>query len=157
MKVHELCQFSSRMGNYSIYCTPQVFVERGVLKYSTFSKLCRFIQVLSIVYSLVRDYACGQVLRAILCYSYRLRPAQLHGNSLVPSNIQPLCFKFSIHRERKGLVMLQPSSCCHSRNLMWPIRSMLFVDYICCHGVQLRHNMFLIADVSILLSSHYVQ
>ena len=34
------------------------------------------------------------------------------------------------------------SSCCHDRNLMWPIRSTLFVDCIHCHGVQLRHNMF---------------
>ena len=42
----------------------------------------------------------------------------------------------------KGLVTLQPSSCRHSRNLMWPIRSMLFVDHIHCHGVQLRHCVF---------------
>ena len=45
-------------------------------------------------------------------------------------------------RERKGLVMLQPSSCPHGRNLMWPIRSVHFVDHIHCHGVQLRHNVF---------------
>ena len=44
--------------------------------------------------------------------------------------------------ERKGLVMLQPSCCPHSRNLKWPIRSVLFVDCIRSHGVQLRHKVF---------------
>ena len=39
--------------------------------------------------------------------------------------------------QRKGLVKLQPSSCCHRRNLMWPIRSALFVDCIRCHGVAI--------------------
>ena len=52
----------------------------------------------------------------------------------------------TLHRERKGLVMLQPSSCCHGRNLMWPA---LFVeiafivmeyDYVTC-----------LANVNILL------
>ena len=33
--------------------------------------------------------------------------------------------------QKKGLVMLQPSSCPHGRNLMWPIWSALFVDRIC--------------------------
>ena len=39
--------------------------------------------------------------------------------------------------QRKGLVKLQPSSCCHRRNLMWPIRSALFVDCIRCHEVAI--------------------
>ena len=43
---------------------------------------------------------------------------------------------------RKGLVMLQPSNCHHDRNLSGPIRSAFFIDRICCHGVQLRHNVF---------------
>ena len=36
----------------------------------------------------------------------------------------------TIRRERKGLVTLQPLSCYHGRNLMWPIRSAFFVDRI---------------------------
>ena len=44
--------------------------------------------------------------------------------------------------ERKGLVTLQPSSCPHGRNLMWPIRSALFILHIRCHGEQLCHNLF---------------
>ena len=48
----------------------------------------------------------------------------------------------TLRRERKGLVTLQPSSCPHNKILLWPIRSMLFVDRIRCHGVQLYHNVF---------------
>ena len=40
---------------------------------------------------------------------------------------------------REGLVTLQLLSCCHGRNLMWLIRTALFVDRIHCHGVQLHH------------------
>ena len=47
--------------------------------------------------------------------------------------------------ERKGLVMLQPSSCRHARNLMWPIRSGLFIDRICCHGVWMSASYYLTA------------
>ena len=36
----------------------------------------------------------------------------------------------TLRRERKDLVTLQSSSCPHGRNLMWPIRSALFVDHI---------------------------
>ena len=42
---------------------------------------------------------------------------------------------------------LQPSSCCHNRNLMWPIRSALFAYRIRCHGVQ---YVTCLVDVSIL-------
>ena len=55
----------------------------------------------------------------------------------------------TLRREGKGLVTLQPSSCRHDRNLMWPIRSAFFVDRIHCHEYNYV-NMYL-ADVSILL------
>ena len=51
----------------------------------------------------------------------------------------------TLHRERKVLVALQPFSCPYGRNLMWPIRSPLFVVTFvvnACHGVQLCHKMF---------------
>ena len=137
LKRHELA--SSRLCNF-LFIAHLNCLSRGYSQ--VFCFLANHVdsyRSLSVVYSLVRDYACGQVLRTILCFSYRLRPARLHSNSLVPFIIQPLSFKFSIHRERNGLVMVQPSSCCHGRNLMWPIRSALFVDRIHCHGVQLHH------------------
>ena len=54
----------------------------------------------------------------------------------------PSLASHTLRRERKGLVTLQPSSCPHDKILLWPIRSVLFVDHIRCHGVQLRHNVF---------------
>ena len=62
----------------------------------------------------------------------------------------------TLRRERKSLVTLQPSSCPHGRDLMWPIRSALFVhvDRIRCHGVQLHHNVFI--GCQHLLPNRYV-
>ena len=62
------------------------------------------------------------------------RVAQVNGG-VIASQATPFA-------ERKGLVTLQPLSCPDGRNLMWPIRSMLFIYCIRCHGVQLRHNIF---------------
>ena len=44
---------------------------------------------------------------------------------------------YTLWRERKGLVTLQPSSWHHSRNLLWPMRSVLFIDCIRYHGVAI--------------------
>ena len=44
------------------------------------------------------------------------------------ANSNPILASHTLRRERKGLVTLQPSSCRHDRNLMWPIRSALFED-----------------------------
>ena len=63
------------------------------------------------------------------------------GREVLPVSLLNLA-SHTFRRERKGLVTLQPSSCRHDRNLSGPIRSALFVDRICCHGVQLRHNVF---------------
>ena len=49
-----------------------------------------------------------------------------------------------------GLVMLQPSSCRHGRNLMWPIRSVLFIAHICV--MWYNYIAVCLTDVSILLS-----
>ena len=69
-----------------------------------------------------------------LCY----QPTWLYIRVIVPCKLcivsQAIPFA-----ERKSLVMLQPSSCPHGRNLLWPIKSALFIDCICCHGVQLHH------------------
>ena len=47
----------------------------------------------------------------------------------------------TLRRERKGLVVLQPLSCCHGRNLMWQIRSVLIIHRIRCHrvAIMLQH------------------
>ena len=69
MKLHELVS-SARGCAISIYCTPQVFVERLMRLFWSILLLTNYVDSyssLSIVYSLVRDYACGQVLRAIWC------------------------------------------------------------------------------------------
>ena len=55
--------------------------------------------------------------------------------------VLPSLASHTLRRERKGLVMLQPSSCPHSGKLVQQIRSALFVDCI-CYGVQLCHNVF---------------
>ena len=57
----------------------------------------------------------------------------------------------TLRRERKGLVTLQPSSCPHDKNLMWPIRSVL--------SVVMKYNYVTtcLADVSILLPNRYVR
>ena len=56
--------------------------------------------------------------------------------------VLPSLASHTLCRERKGLVMLQPWSCPHSGKLVQQIRSALFVDSICCYGVQLCHNVF---------------
>jgi len=61
--------------------------------------------------------------------------------TLTYDNHSSLVSQATPFEERKGLVMLQPSSCRHGRNLMWPIRSVLFIAHICHHGVQLCHNL----------------
>ena len=54
------------------------------------------------------------------------------------------------HTLCRGLVMLQPSSCRHDRNLMWPIRSVLFIAHICV--MWYNYITMCLTDVSILLS-----
>ena len=53
------------------------------------------------------------------------------------SNLGPSLASYALCGERKGLVTLQPSSWRHSRNLMWPMRSTLFIWLICCHGTAI--------------------
>ena len=56
---------------------------------------------------------------------------------------------YTLCRERKGLVTLQPSSWCHSRNLLWPMKSALFCRL---HPLSWSNNyVTYLADVSILL------
>ena len=61
----------------------------------------------------------------------------------------------TLRRERKGLITRQPSSCTHGRNLMWPIRSVLFVD--CIRVMEYNYVTTCLADVSILLPNCYVR
>ena len=61
--------------------------------------------------------------------------------TLAYDNYSSLVSQATPFAERKGLVTLQPLSCHHGRNMMWPIRSALFVACIQYHGVQLRHNV----------------
>jgi len=58
--------------------------------------------------------------------------------------VEPSLPSYTVHREGGSdhttagkllLVKLQPSSCCHSRKVLWPMKSVVFVDCIHCPGL----------------------
>ena len=92
---------------------------------------------------LMIHYICHELARTFVRYLCPCVVSQATGRRLHATFFEEVSLaSHTLRRERKGLVMLQPSSCPHSRNLMWPIRSVLFVAHIRCCGVQLRHNVF---------------
>ena len=95
---------------------------------------------------------CSKVQQAI-----KLRLVSLLCRKMANSSDVHLCgmtpslVSHTLHRNSKGLVMLQPLSCRHSRNLMWPIIFALFML-----SWSNNYATTCLVDVGILLCNHYI-